>query len=348
MNQVEAKPIRWMWKGYVALGKLTTFNGEPGGGKSLLTVDVAARASTGRPFPFDSENLLVKPCDVLILTIEEDTADTVKPRFLAAGGDPRRLFRLTIGGQQGYFSIEDSCQKLEALLQKHPGVRLVVFDPLVDFIRAEQNKDQEVRAALNKIQRLAERLDFAVIGVSHLNKKSDLAAIHRVSGARGFTGVARLNFLVGQGADKDLRHLCSLKVNVAKEQPSLDFSIKAKPVTDGLILSELYPVIDWQGRGKATAEDITSSQRPERKSADTLEIDTWLSGQLQPRATWKPSAGVYAAGEQMGFGERRIQRAATRLNVTHRRVGMPSVGEMCLPELTGEARAMAEAVEGVL
>jgi putative DNA primase/helicase len=348
MTAVEAKPIRWLWKGYVALGKLTTFNGEPGSAKSLIATDVAARVSTGRGFPFDSKNTLGAPCDVLFLTIEEDSADTVKPRFLAAGGDPRRLFRLTIGGQQGCFRFEDSVQKLEALIEQQPDIRLVIFDPIVDFIRAEQNKDQEVRAALNEIQRLAERLDFAVIGISHLNKKSDLAAIHRVSGARGFTGVARLNFLIGQGAEKDLRHLCNLKVNVAKEQPSLDFGIEEKRITDGLIISEPYPVVRWEGTGAATAEDITSSQRPDHKSTDTMEVDLWLSGQLEPRGTWKPSADVYAAGKLLAYDKRRLQRAAKRVKVEHRRVGMPSVGEMRLPELTGEAKVMADAIEGVL
>jgi hypothetical protein len=43
--------VSWLWPGYIASGRLTLLDGDPGVGKSLLTVDLAARLTTGRDFP---------------------------------------------------------------------------------------------------------------------------------------------------------------------------------------------------------------------------------------------------------------------------------------------------------
>ena len=40
-----------LWPGCLAEGQLAMLDGDPGIGKSLLTLDLAARLSTGRPFP---------------------------------------------------------------------------------------------------------------------------------------------------------------------------------------------------------------------------------------------------------------------------------------------------------
>ena len=50
---VQAVDVDWLWPGRIALGKLTLLAGDPGNGKSLLTIDAAARVSCGRPWPDD-------------------------------------------------------------------------------------------------------------------------------------------------------------------------------------------------------------------------------------------------------------------------------------------------------
>ena len=57
-SDIKAKKIEWLWKHYFALGKLTMLNGEPGNGKSLLAIDLAARLSRGLPWPDGSPNTL--------------------------------------------------------------------------------------------------------------------------------------------------------------------------------------------------------------------------------------------------------------------------------------------------
>ena len=48
---VEPKSVEWLWRGRIPLGKLTTFDGDPGVGKSTVLADLAARVSTGTPMP---------------------------------------------------------------------------------------------------------------------------------------------------------------------------------------------------------------------------------------------------------------------------------------------------------
>jgi len=47
----EPQAIEWLWPGRVAAGKVTLIDGDPSQGKSLLTLDLAARLTAGRPLP---------------------------------------------------------------------------------------------------------------------------------------------------------------------------------------------------------------------------------------------------------------------------------------------------------
>src|SRR5262245_65063804 len=51
VSQLAPRPVAWLWPGRLALGKLAILDGDPGLGKSLVTLDLCARLSTGQPFP---------------------------------------------------------------------------------------------------------------------------------------------------------------------------------------------------------------------------------------------------------------------------------------------------------
>jgi hypothetical protein len=51
MADVKPEAVRWLWPGRIPAGKLTILSGDPGLGKSFLTVDLAARVSRGMPWP---------------------------------------------------------------------------------------------------------------------------------------------------------------------------------------------------------------------------------------------------------------------------------------------------------
>ena len=88
---VPAEPVRWLWPGRIPLGKLTVLDGDPGMGKSTVTLTIAAKVSTGSPFP---DGARPEPADVILLSAEDEIADTIRPRLEAAGADLTQAFVL--------------------------------------------------------------------------------------------------------------------------------------------------------------------------------------------------------------------------------------------------------------
>ena len=42
-TEICPEPVAWLWPGYIPKGRLTVLDGDPGLGKSLTTIDLAAR-----------------------------------------------------------------------------------------------------------------------------------------------------------------------------------------------------------------------------------------------------------------------------------------------------------------
>jgi hypothetical protein len=90
MSTVKAEPVKWLWPGRIALGKITVIQGDPDVNKSFLTLDLAARVTRGTPWP-DAPSTSAPLGGVVLLTAEDDLADTVRPRLDAAGADVSRI-----------------------------------------------------------------------------------------------------------------------------------------------------------------------------------------------------------------------------------------------------------------
>src|SRR5438270_42037 len=93
LTYLTPEPQRWLWPRRIPCGALTLLTGDPGVGKSLLAIDVAARITTAAPWP-DGQPHSDQPADVIYVGGEDDLLTTVIPRLTAAGGDPRRVFAL--------------------------------------------------------------------------------------------------------------------------------------------------------------------------------------------------------------------------------------------------------------
>src|SRR5690242_10534713 len=88
-SEIDMEPVNWLWPGRVALGKHTCLAGEPGAGKSQVTIDLAARVSMGAPLPCGEGTALQG--NVIILSAEDSDSDTIVPRLHAAGADLGRV-----------------------------------------------------------------------------------------------------------------------------------------------------------------------------------------------------------------------------------------------------------------
>src|SRR5438445_4934739 len=108
------EPIRWLWPQWLALGKLQLLAGSAGTGKTTISVALAAAVTTGAAWPDGGRS---EVGDVLFWSGEDGIADTLVPRFLAAGGDLSRLHfagEVTEGRRRRTFDPAEDLPKLIA------------------------------------------------------------------------------------------------------------------------------------------------------------------------------------------------------------------------------------------
>src|SRR5947207_10754996 len=51
LTKVKAEPVRWLWQNRIPLSGITLLDGDHGTGKSLLSLQIAAHVSSGKPIP---------------------------------------------------------------------------------------------------------------------------------------------------------------------------------------------------------------------------------------------------------------------------------------------------------
>ncbi|MBY0514312.1 MAG: AAA family ATPase, partial [Gemmataceae bacterium] len=160
-SAVAPVPLPWLWPGYLPRGMLALLDGDPEQGKSLLTLDLAARLGTGRPLP-DGSAGPPSPVTTVLLSAEDDPAATIRPRAEAAGADLDRLLVPTLAGPVPQFPRD--LPDLEAVVTA-AGAGFVVVDPLMAFLPpgVAVNLDQCVRQVLTPLAALAARTTATVL-----------------------------------------------------------------------------------------------------------------------------------------------------------------------------------------
>ena len=132
LSDVSSKPLEWLWLNYIPLGKVSMIDGDPGLGKSLLTLDIAARASTQRTMPDGSASALTEAAGIVLLSLEDDPGDTIRPRLEAASADLERIVLLE--------SVKEKDEERVPTLAdidvikysiKAVNAKLVIIDPLM-------------------------------------------------------------------------------------------------------------------------------------------------------------------------------------------------------------------------
>ena len=156
-----------------------------------MTALFAAHVTTGKRWPDGGH---CPDGSVIFVSCEDDAADTVVPRLMAAGADCSRVHLLDwIAEYQPdgvvrnrSFVIGSDVRPLAELAAKVGDVRLIVIDPLSPptWAAPTATRRATVRASLTPLQSLAGEIGACVVLVSHLNKGSaDGAAISRVAGS---------------------------------------------------------------------------------------------------------------------------------------------------------------------
>lgn len=316
LSEVSPERVRWLWPGRIARGKLNLIDGDPGTGKSAMTTDLAARVSVGKAWPDGEE------CErggVVICSAEDGLADTIRPRFDAAGGDPSKAVALsTVPDSEGngrQLTIPDDLGAIEAAIGR-VGALLVVVDPLMAFLpgTTDSYKDQHIRRALAPLARLAEGTGVAVVVVRHLNKSQGGNALYRGGGSIGIVGAARSGLLVAKHPeDEGRRVLAPIKSNLAAPARSLVFGLDA--ADNGAV------GVTWQGESSLNAEALLSAPPDTEERSALTEAQGFLRGVLAEGP--KPAAEVRREADSEGHSKRTLDRARHSLEVASERRGEP-------------------------
>src|SRR6516225_8896064 len=318
-SEITPEPIDWLWPSRVAIGKQTMIVGEPGLGKSQLTAFMAAAITTGGQWPCNEGQAALG--SVIILSAEDDAADTIRPRLDAAGADPTRILIVSAvqsddGKGRRTFNLQADLDLLEQEITKARDVRLVIIDPISSYMgKTDSHKNSDVRGVLEPVGEMAARLRIAVVSVTHKSKGKGNSAINSAIGSIGFTGVARSAFLVDKDPDdQDRRLFLQIKNNIAKDPGGLAFRIGQQLLPGDIIGSAIF----WDSqRVSCTADQVlaaneNASDRPAQTEAEDFLRDLLRDG---PR----PAKDVEAEAKEAGISWRTVNRAKKTLGVVAER-----------------------------
>ena len=280
-DMVAERPLRWMWKPYLPIGKLVHFGGNSSQAKSPVTVDLASRISSGANWPDGTPNVIGSR-SVILLNVEDDLEDTILPRYRLAGGDKTKLYyvrgtRAPDDSERGVILAEDM-NELTNLAQSIPDLGLIIIDPITNYLgNSKMNAEEQMRMLLTPLASLAAKLGIVVITVGHFNRREKgTDPLHRIMGAAAFTGVARAVYTFGPDPDEDNKycHVMTIARGCGGEGSALRYHTEL--VTDQCADCEPSDIIKviWDGKSDATAEDsvdpVSSKDKSQEEEAARL------------------------------------------------------------------------------
>ena len=320
VSEIERTPINWLWPQRIVGDGLTIVTGPVGNTKSLFTIDVAARVSLGSPWPDGTGHSTAG--SVILFGAEDDAGKIVRPRLEAAGADLSRVHvcqgALTgAGDDASAVVLEYHIAQLRSALESMPDCRLIVFDPLPDYVAADENNSAEVRAALVPLARLAQEKNVAVLAVLHQNKKNDLTAVQRIGGSGAFAQIARTVLAIGdhpedEASDADRRRVMLVAKNNYGEKCVGQAYRLRKRMNDDVCIEWIAGTVSMDA--DALARRPNGGRQHDDKKSDAVDA---LREQLANGP--QPAAALNTTLKDAGFGRRQLEHACDTLNVIKER-----------------------------
>jgi len=303
MADVEPETVDWLWQPYIPKRKVTLLEGDPGIGKSWVSLAIATAVSLGKGLPGQEPG---EPSNTLLASAEDGLGDTIRPRLDAMGADVSRVVAidgaLTLD-DAGFTLLEDYINTVKPVL--------LIIDPLVGYLGAavDIHRANETRSVMARLAKLAETHQLAILAVRHLSKYGGAKPIYRGLGSIDFSAACRSVLLAGCDAENSQkRGIVQIKSNLAQSVPSIGFELR-----DG----GFY----WTGESDLTAarilavEDSGEGKTARDEAADFLR-DELANGPVE----WQQ---IEKDRKAAGITEITLRRAREYLCVKIRRDGEP-------------------------
>ena len=312
-TDIAEERVTWLWPLRVPLGAVTLIAGQPGLGKSQVSLALAARLTRGE--------LQCGRGTAIIGTAEDHRAAVIRPRLRAAQAELDAIFdirvtRLNEEASEEGLVLPIDVGELEASIEETQA-RLVILDPLVSFLDGSVDswKDASVRQALSPLAGVAERQGCAILGVVHVNKGLSGDPFQRIGGSVGFQGAPRSVLVLGRDPDDPNRRvLIHSKSNYGREAPSLLFEIEQilLPAADGAPQIETSRVVEI-GETDHTAESVLGPALGDEERAGVDEAEQFLRDVLADGPV--DAAQVKRDAKAAGISDRTLDRAKGALGI---------------------------------
>ena len=279
------QPIDWIWRGWLAAGKLHILAGSPGTGKTTLAVEFAAIITVGGRWPDDC---ISETGDVLIWSGEDDAGDSLVPRLMACGADRSRVHFIGDAKQDGVRRAFDPATDMDALLSSLRHIanpRLIIVDPIVAAISGDSHKNAEVRRGLQPLVDLAGKIGCAVLGITHFTKGTQgRDPAERVTGSLAFGALARLVLCTAKPTEENSkRRLVRAKSNIGPDGGGFEYDLGRKEI-------HAYPGVEGQfvlwgnpisGTARALLEEVEADTSDDDKQTAIGDANAFLRDLLK-------------------------------------------------------------------
>ncbi len=325
-SAIAPEPICWLWHGWLARGKLTVLAGAPGTGKTTLALQWAAALSAGELLPGAAPLGRQPPRRVLIWSGEDDPADTLVPRLIAAGANLDYVGIVSGMGAEGTTRAFDPAHDMEALAQavgeQGGDVSMILLDPLVNAVVGDSHKNTEVRRSLQPAVDLAQRMDAALLGITHFTKGTQgRDPLERVTGSLAFGALPRVVIGAGRaaGTDDTSNQLVFVRVKANNAAPGGGYLYHIEQVTVGDHIATNAIVYDASVDGTARALLGDPERDAKEKPDDAADFLRGLLGDGPIKAK-----EVFESADEAGFSVGQMRRAKTKLHALVKKDGLNS------------------------
>lgn len=316
LSDVQPEELVFLWHNRIPIGSTTMLVGGPGLGKSLLTLDLAARVSQGWPMP-GCEVSTCDPGEVVMLSTEDHLAQTIRPRAEAAGANLERIAFIT-----DVHALDSDFPQLERYLRSMKRLKLVAIDPITAVMgNTDAHKNSPVRQCLSALGRLAEELGFALLLVTHFNKSQTALGLNRVLGSIAFSAMPRSVLGVERDKrDSQRRIVRVMKSNVSRIPSALAYRV---------ISSQLPEIgrLEWEtGEVELADDEATDGMASDggESRAEITEAVEWLAGMMENGPV--SAKVIHRQATEDGISRRTLNRAKEALKIKPKKGGFGQGG----------------------